>query len=471
MLRGEHIADRDLMARWAELLRWRLAVLRTEVVLGSVELARLGLIALALALQTIVLDSPGHFRPAPNAFFAVLTAGGTLLSLALCLAATLPLRRILDRRQRRILGVIALATLGLLSIFGIQRAIGGVGQVVTRQPYNNDGAVMDLYAGTQVLRGHNPYLKTNIVAALATIDAPAFTTTPLMDGQFRGTQAYPSEQAIQSVFLNVLVHRPRTVPPEFESKYNYPSGSFLFILPFIWLGLHDMRFLYALAVAAMGCYLAWRLPRSLRPLAPLLILANVPLIALTAGGQPDPLYGLALLVGYAEWNRSRLSPLCMGVAMAIKQLAWFFLPFYLLLIIRHFGWREALRRGGIICAVFLLFNLPFIIQSPGSYLTSISGPMTDPMFPLGSGLIALFVAGTIPLLPKIAFSLAELLAWAGGLFASHRWPTLPPATAAVLGALPLFFAWRSLVNYFYLVPLLVMAIMLADAGRQVRQER
>jgi hypothetical protein len=40
-----------------------------------------------------------------------------------------------------------------------------------------------------------------------------------------------------------------------------------------------------------------------------------------------------------------------------------------------------------------------------------------------------------------------------------------PATVAALGALPLFFAWRSLANYFYLVPVLALAVYYASSQR------
>jgi uncharacterized membrane protein len=293
-----------------------------------------------------------------------------------------------------------------------------------------------------------------------------------MDGQFRGARAYPSPGAVNQVFMTVLIHRPRTIPPEFESKYNYPAGSFLFILPFLWAGIHDMRFLYALAVALMGFYIWKRSPHALRPLVPLIVLGNVPLVILTAGDQPDPIYGLFLMLGYAEWSSPWISPLAMGVAAGTKQLAWFFLPFYAMLIVREFGWREAARRFGIIAAVFAAMNGPFILRSPSSYLWSIGGPIADPMFPLGIGIVALFVSNGLPVLPKFAFTLMELGSWAGGILGSWRFRVMSTAAAgAVLGALPLFFAWRSLVNYFYLVPLLALAIVLAEPAQQAAQRR
>lgn len=466
--RGERVASGEPLARLVILAQLRVASLRAEIAVGSADLARAGCIGIALALQTIVLLSPGHFRPATNSFFALLVTLGTLASLAVCVLAALPLRRVLGIRARQILAVSALVTLAALSVMGATRAVAGIAAMQRDTPYSNDGAVMDLYAAKQVLHDHNPYFKTSIVAALAEMNAPAGTTTPLMQGQFRGARVYPSEAAVQQVFMNVVTHEPRTIPPEFESKYNYPAGSFLFILPFVWAGLHDMRFLYALAILAMGAYIAWRLPRSLRWTVPLIVLADVPLVVLTAGGQPDPLYGVFLMVGYAEWSSPWLSPTAMGISCGTKQLAWFLAPFYLVLIVQQLGWREAARRAGIMAGVFLLLNGAFILHAPGAYVTSIAGPMTDPMFPLGIGVMALFVANVLPMLPKLAFSIAELVAWLSGIVATARLRYLPPAMAPALAALPLFFAWRSLVNYFYLVPLLALAVAAAHEA-QVRQ--
>lgn len=436
-------------------------LIQSEVQAGSPVLASISLAALALVVQTLVLNSPGHFRPAPNPLFAVAVCFGTLLSLALTLAAASPLRDLLYLRARQSLCVAGLLSLGILTFSGIGYTTSGIVSIVSGNPYTNDGAVFDLYAAQQVRHGHNPYDKTNIVKALAAINAPAITTTPLQEGQFRGARAYPSEVAVEQVFMNTLRYRPRTIPPEFESKYNYPSGSFLFILPFVYAGLHDMRFLYALAFILMGVYLWIRMPRTLRPVVPFLIIGDAPVVALTAGGQPDPLYGLFLMLGYAEWATPWLSPLALGIAVGTKQLAWFFVPFYLLLILRQFGLAEALRRISIMALVFALMNGIFILWSPSSYVNSIAAPMSDPMFPLGVGIVSLFVSNVLPMVPKAAFTVAELLSFAGGFLADLRLRSLPAATGIVLGALPLFFAYRSLVNYFYLVPLLALAVIVA----------
>lgn len=469
---GNRVVATPARSRAALWVTGRALLLRDEIAVGSPDFARFGLVALALALQTAVLASPGHFRPAGDWYFAAFVAAGTFTSLGLCLLAAMPLRRMLHVHVRRALAISALVALPILGVMGGWHGVLGVRTMISGMPPSNDGAVMDIYAARQVLKGHNPYEKTSIVAALAALNAPSTTTTPLMDGQFRGARAYPSPGAVNQVFMTVLIHRPRTIPPEFESKYNYPAGSFLFILPFLWAGIHDMRFLYALAVALMGFYIWKRSPHALRPLVPLIVLGNVPLVILTAGDQPDPIYGLFVMLGYAEWSSPWISPLAMGVAAGTKQLAWFFLPFYAMLIVREFGWREAARRFGIIAAVFAAMNGPFILRSPSSYLWSIGGPIADPMFPLGIGIVALFVSNGLPVLPKFAFTLMELGSWAGGILGSWRFRVMSTAAAgAVLGALPLFFAWRSLVNYFYLVPLLALAIVLAEPAQQAAQRR
>jgi hypothetical protein len=470
ILRHERIARDSLAgACWAAVRRYLLVTLGNEVLVGSPLLACVGLIGLALTLQTVTLESPGHFRPAGFGVYAALISGETLASLAACFLATLPLRKLLPLRARQTLAAAALVFLAILSVVGVNQSVSGARAWLAGATYSNDGAVMDSYAARQVLDGRNPYRKQNIEIALAAMNASSTTTTPLMNGQFRDARAYPSPGAVQQVFLNVLLHRPRTIPPEFESKYNYPAGSFLFIVPLVWAGFHDMRFLFVLALLFMGAYLWVRMPRTLRPIVPLILLSNVPLVALTAGGQPDPIYALFLMLALAEWPSRWLSPVALGLAVSTKQLAWFFLPFYFVFIALRFGPREALRRCGLVGLIFVVTNGPFIVQAPGAYMAGITGPMADPMFPLGIGIMALFVSNVLPMLPKLAYSVTELIVWIGSIAAAARFRVVSLAGCAALAALPLFFAWRSLVNYFYLVPFLALAVVLADASRRSPQ--
>src|SRR5436305_9392067 len=200
--RGEYARPATWTERAAAPARLRAIALFSEIAIGSADATRIGLVALALGLQTIVLYTPGHFRPAGMWYFAVLVTGGTFVSLGLALAATLPLRPWLALGARQTVAIAGLAVICILAVMGTGRTIQGVSIMAVGQPYSNDGAVMDLYAAERVIAGHNPYQRANIVQALAAMNAPCTTTTPLMAGQFRGAQSYPSENSIQSVCMN-----------------------------------------------------------------------------------------------------------------------------------------------------------------------------------------------------------------------------------------------------------------------------
>lgn len=65
---------------------------------------------------------------------------------------------------------------------------------------------------------------------------------------------------------------------------------------------------------------------------------------------------LLLLAAWATWRRLWVSALLMGAAIATRQNAGFFLPFYAVLIGRTDGWRVLVKRGLVIGVVFGVFN-------------------------------------------------------------------------------------------------------------------
>jgi uncharacterized membrane protein len=157
----------------------------------------------------------------------------------------------------------------------------------------------------------------------------------------------------------------------------------------------------------------------------------------------------------------------MGVAVAIKQVAWFFVPFYFILIWRMIGWKRAATALSFIGGVFMAFNIVFIIQNPAVWLNSIMAPLTDKLFPLGVGPVTLVIAGYIKTQSSLVFPLMEI----GVMLASMFWYWHNcrrfPYTGIVLAVVPLFFAWRSSWWYFFYFDLILLAtIMLNDYDRQ-----
>src|SRR5207253_4740053 len=98
-----------------------------------------------------------------------------------------------------------------------------------------------------------------------------------------------------------------------------------------------------------------------------------------------------------------------------------------------------------------------IVHDAPAWILGILTPLVEPMFPRGSGLIFLFTNGDLPLLPSIAYAVAEVVAAIGCLVVAWRSRRTSPELGAVLAIVPLYFAWRSLFSYFFLLPLFAFA--------------
>ena len=116
-----------------------------------------------------------------------------------------------------------------------------------------------------------------------------------------------------------------------------------------------------------------------------------------------------------------------------------------------------MTRLGLIAMSFLLPNLPFLLSSPAAWIRSLPLPMTLPLFPSGIGLTALAQTGLIPLWPPLVYALLELAALAALMLWYALSPTPPrPELALLLALLPFLLAWRSLLGYFLVLPVLAV---------------
>ena len=141
----------------------------------------------------------------------------------------------------------------------------------------------------------------------------------------------------------------------------------------------------------------------------------------------------------------------------MKQIVWPLALFYAVIVWRQRGPREALLRMGIVAASFLVPNLPYLIASPGAWLSSQLLPMTLPIFPSGIGLVGLARWNLLPLLPSAVYTLLELAGFAALLLWFARSKVMPrPAIALVVGLLPFFLAWHSAFAYLIAVPTLAV---------------
>lgn len=227
--------------------------------------------------------------------------------------------------------------------------------------YTHDGGVIQTEATVQFLfEGKNPYIED-------------YVNTPMAEWGF-------------SKFRTALYH------------YPYLPWTFLFSAPFYWLGqwagFYDQRLVYLLLMAialalAPGLVPPHHAQRERAQLALVTVLALNPVMALDLMfGQNDSFVLCWIIFSLAAWRRAQdvgmkdgggadrrwlaLSALLFGLACASKPTAWFFAPFYGLLLIADQGvggrWRDLapaalriLKRAAPALLIFGLILLPYVL--------------------------------------------------------------------------------------------------------------
>ena len=225
--------------------------------------------------------------------------------------------------------------------------------------YTHDGGVIQTEAATQfLLAGQNPYVED-------------YTATPMAEWGF-------------GRYRTALYH------------YPYLPWTFLFSAPFYRagqaLGHYDQRWLYLLLMA-VALALAPRLATDGRAkLALVAVLGLNPIMALDLiFGQNDAFvlsWLIVSLVAWRTWQARRqgadparwplwLSAIAFGLACASKPTAWFFAPFYAMLLVydrleqQPATWKnllqavpDMLRRGWLALLTFALLVAPFLVWDP-----------------------------------------------------------------------------------------------------------
>lgn len=442
----------------------------------SILLAGGGCMALAASSDIAnTFDAPWHGGP----FLALLLFVALALAFTLFLLATNPavtsaagITRPVDRvvgRRWRIPGIAAHLFIYPLLLWALLTAAQtasivthGIATSLTTAHvvYGSDDLYYNHYNAWLVLHGENPYTGNRLLDEVAYFGSRAYT--PLMRGRFADPRHYPSRAAMDAVIAAYQAH-PGVVPAEVDpaTTHSYPAGAFLVDVPGVWAGIPSVAFAQLLLLLALFAAVIRAAPPRWRIVVALLLLATADGAREVAGADFE-IWPLAL-ISFAWLARDRrwASALLLGAACAIKQTAWLAAPFYLIYVWRTRGRDEALRRATIAVATFAAINLPWIVASPGAWLSSMLLPISLPLLPDGSGVIGLSLSGMLPLLPPRAYSLLELAAFGAALVWYWRsWPRYRFA-GLVLPLLPLIVAWRSSERYFVLLPLAaVLALVL-----------
>jgi hypothetical protein len=431
---------------------------------------RVLLLGFAVALQTY------HEIPseAVRALFGL--AGASVLSFALmavslvclCLAVSPKLPGWVIGKLGRGFAWATLIICLVLAVLGLRQVGLMVVESFEAPYYPNDGTLLDHNAAVLLLHGENPYVASDIVAAIRTFHQPADFTTPLQQGLLANQQDYPTKDQLRTLLAQEPVGQPGRVL-EFESHVSYPALSFLVLVPLVWAGWPTVLPFYVLCLALLAFFGLRAVRPELRWLVALIFLADLPVLNSTLAGDLDIFYILLVFLAWLWWDRWWWSAVLFGLALASKQLAWFYFPFYLIFVYQRRGWREAALRTGVAGLVFLVPNLPFMLLDGQAWAAGVLAPLRDPMFPAGAGIIALGVGKMLPFLPHGVYTVLEGVGMLGALAWYYRWGRQRSESAMVLAVLPLFLAWRSLPTYFYFCAL-PAALLLALAPRMRSDE-
>lgn len=331
-----------------------------------------------------------------------------------------------------------------------------------RPVYGTDEAAFTQAAANLLLHGHSPY-GVDLGYALSQFRVPTAFWTLLMNGHVVTSFGYPPAAAIM-----VAVY---------SSVFGTTQAVMIVDIAAL-LGATLMMF--------------FMLPRRWRALAVLATVGLPVLEGFASSGNVSVVMVMFLIVAANKWTdigapersrrRERVSAICLGLAAACSPLAWFVIPFLLtgvyLLRNADFGPRRAAqivaRYAGIAGATFFIINLPFIIAGPGSWLSGVAAPLTQDAIPYGQGFVSLILffhlgGGSLHLL-----TLAAAATYLGILVVfALNFRTLGRA-CFVLAIIPLFFASRSLSEYFtVMIPAWIVSVttISPDSFNAVREHR
>ena len=248
------------------------------------------------------------------------------------------------------------------------------------------------------------------------------------------------------------------VDGSFDFHLAYPSLSFLSVLPFYMVGLHDLRdsvFIFHVMSILLLFGLA---PAKLKSvtLAPFSLFSIV-----IAGSWTDSVWAFFLVLTAVLWYRHpKASWASLGLAIAVKQIAVVIAPFLMIRLWKEKSesrLRSLATNTGLMLAAFFLPNLPFIVASPSSWWADIVAPYlpnATPQVPGGIGLSSFLLDLGIAL--PSAFFLALMLGTAGIFL--YIYARNYRGLNSIVFAFPIFlffFYYRSFPNYmaYWLFPL------------------
>jgi len=300
--------------------------------------------------------------------------------------------------------------------------------------YGTDAMAFNHYSAQRVLEGKNPY-QYSMAPAIEMFNFPKQFITLNTDGT--------------SI-----------------DRTPHPALSFLIYVPFVVVGLSDMRWVTLLFHMAVLLIIFYKAPKSLKPLI-LLPLFLPDMLDYTGGAVTDFLWVLPLVLMVLYIDDIRKSGIFFGLTCAFKPTAVIFAPFLLV-----WYWKTGATPNfkkqfvkitkffSISAAAFLIPNLPFLLSDFSAWVHGALAPIFGNMIPFGSGLSSASQIGMVAL-PKIFFTTCMILVTL--TLVLNYWVYFDRMKYAIwiFPAIILWFSHRSLHSYFiYFTPLLLISLCL-----------
>jgi uncharacterized membrane protein len=301
---------------------------------------------------------------------------------------------------------------------------------------------------------------------------------------FANQGANPYTQSMAKA-LDIFAVKPSDLTPltsgTYLTTFQYPALQFLVFVPFVWLGdaighAIDMRWVLALFEVAVILTLYLKGPRKLRPMLLLPLFAGSDLmINFTAASVSDALWVLPLLFAAFYLDRPVASGFFYGLACAIKQPPWFLAPFLLIYLIRSEdgkSLRERILRAtkfaGITVAVFLAFNLPFMLANLTAWFGNVLTPMAENLVIHSQGFSSLTEVGILSL-GRIFYTVVLASVFVVLIVNYYVYFDKLRYVLWIFPGIILWFSYRALTNYIiYWTPLMLVSLILwykADEAR------
>ncbi|WDL96103.1 hypothetical protein [Alicyclobacillus sp. ALC3] len=388
----------------------------------SVWMAFAGLSELFLGLQ--IWDASTRV-PYTNIMSVVVIAGGLALSV-LSLTATK------QRTHRQIEVLVVILFVGAVSAWVYSQIYGN-------PSYGTDELAFDQYSAQLLLHHINPYTVSL---------APAF-----------------------SEFQVPIIFHTFTLTGGTVAQLSYPAMSFLFYVPLLAMGIHAQAAVYVdvffWLVTSLLMYLM--LPRPHKALG-LVLGMSFMYMSYVVGGVTDALFLPFLLLAAWRWDKFAdkkagwmrwLGPIGLGIAMSIKQTAWFLAPFVAVAIWKETrSSRTVIKYVAVTAAAFFSTNLPFMVANFHDWFSGIMSPLVADTIPSGQGLINLSLmehTGGGHLSYYSDSAMALLFAFLVSLYLNYRGYK---RLVFILPSLVLFFPTRSFATYLIdLFPIMVVSAL------------